>query len=133
MAQQGFGCMGMSAFYESAKTTTEEQAIVVFKHAVDSGVTLFNTATFYGPLNEPGFGANCRLLNKCIAAVDRSKIQIMCKVGMDTRAPVEKTGQQWIMKGEATSIAADVEYALQTMGLVPGHCRLLPRAAGREH
>ena len=40
--------MGFSAFYASARTTTEEQAIEVFKHAVDRGVTLFNTATFYG-------------------------------------------------------------------------------------
>jgi aryl-alcohol dehydrogenase-like predicted oxidoreductase len=93
------------------------QAIALIKHAVDQGVTLFNTATFYGPLNEPGFGANLRLLNKCFAAVDRSKIQIMCKICMDTRAPVEKTGQQWIMRGDAASIAADVDYALKTLGV----------------
>ena len=78
---------------------------------------MFNTATFYGPLNEPGFGANLRLLNKCFAAVDRSKVQIMCKICMDTRAPVEKTGQQWIMRGDAASIAADVDYALKTLGV----------------
>jgi hypothetical protein len=107
----GFGCMGMSAFYGSAATTSEADAIAVFKHAVANGVKLFNTATFYGPLNEKGFGANLRLLKKCIQEVDRSKIQIMCKIGMDTRAPVEKTGTQWIMRGDAASIRADVEYA----------------------
>lgn len=50
------------------------QAIAVFKHAVDSGVSLFNTANFYGPLNLEGYGANLRLLKECVAAVDRSKV-----------------------------------------------------------
>ena len=44
----GFGCMGFSAFYASAKTCSEEQAMAVFKQAYDAGVTLFNTADFYG-------------------------------------------------------------------------------------
>ena len=75
-AEQGFGCMGFSAFYASAQTTTEEQALAVFKHAYDNGVTLFNSATFYGPLNEQGFGANLRLIRKCLEqpGIDRSKI-----------------------------------------------------------
>jgi aryl-alcohol dehydrogenase-like predicted oxidoreductase len=49
------------------------------------GVTLFNSATFYGPLNEVGFGANLRLLKTAIADLDRSKIQLMVKICMDTR------------------------------------------------
>ena len=57
---QGFGCMGMSAFYASAKSVSEEDAIAVFREAVNSGVTLFNTADFYGPLNSEGFGHNLR-------------------------------------------------------------------------
>jgi aryl-alcohol dehydrogenase-like predicted oxidoreductase len=80
--EQGFGCMGWSAFY---KTCSDEEAVAVFQAAVSSGVTLFNTATFYGPLNEPGFGTNLRVLKKCLATVDRSKVQIMCKICMDTR------------------------------------------------
>ena len=96
MAQQGFGCMGMSAFYSSARKLSEEDAIRVFHHAVEQGVTLFNTATFYGPLTEPGFGANLRLIKKCLAGVDRSKIQLMVKVGMDTRAPVDQPGENGI-------------------------------------
>ena len=50
MPQQGFGCMGFSAFYASSKNTTEEQAISVFHKAVEKGVTLFNSSTFYGSL-----------------------------------------------------------------------------------
>lgn len=93
--------MGFSAFYSSAKNTTEEQAIEVFKHAISKGVTLFNTATFYGPLNVEGFGANLRLLNKCLASgVDRSKIQLMVKIGMDTKADMDKTATRWFLSGK---------------------------------
>jgi len=79
--------MGFSAFYESAAKCSEEQAVSVFKQAVDSGVTLFNTADFYGPLDAQGYGANLRLLSKCLQApgVDRSQLQIMMKIGIDTR------------------------------------------------
>jgi aryl-alcohol dehydrogenase-like predicted oxidoreductase len=76
--------MGMSAFY--TQTSTEEQNIAVFHAAVNSGVTLFNTATFYGPLTEEGYGSNLRLIRKCLEGVDRSKIQLMVKVAMDTRS-----------------------------------------------
>jgi hypothetical protein len=83
MANQGFGCMGFSVFY--GKKSSPEQAKSVIHHATESGVTLFNSATFYGELNEVGFGANVRLLKSCIEGLDRSKIQLMVKVGMDTR------------------------------------------------
>ena len=88
--EQGFGCMGWSAFY---KTCSDEDAVAVFEAAVSNGVTLFNTATFYGPLNEPGFGTNLRVLKKCLATVDRSKIQIMCKICMDTRVILQFQGK----------------------------------------
>jgi aryl-alcohol dehydrogenase-like predicted oxidoreductase len=107
---------GFSAFYPSAKNTTEDQAIQVFHHAIEKGVTLFNSATFYGPLNEEGFGANLRLIRKCIEGIDRSKIQLMVKIAMDTRCPVEKTGTSWVLRGDAASIRADVDYALETLG-----------------
>ena len=63
VGKQGFGCMGMSAFYSSAKTTSEEDCIAVFHEAVAAGVTLFNSADFYGPLNADGFVHNLRYLN----------------------------------------------------------------------
>jgi aryl-alcohol dehydrogenase-like predicted oxidoreductase len=85
MKEQGYGCMGLSAFYSSAKTTSPEQARAVVLHALDSGVTIFNTATFYGPLNEEGFGANLRLLKYCFEGIERSNYQLMVKIGMDTR------------------------------------------------
>jgi hypothetical protein len=93
-----------------------------------------------------GFGANLRLLRKCLEGVDRSQVsyltnivragqgqanpqnivinpschphqvQLMVKIGMDTRAPVEAPGSQWIMRGDAASLRADVEFALEALG-----------------
>lgn len=85
MKSQGFGCMGLSAFYTSAKTVTPDSAKAVIHRAVQAGVTLFNSATFYGPLNEAGYGANLRLLRTALEGIDRSKIQLMVKICMDTR------------------------------------------------
>jgi hypothetical protein len=52
---------------------------------VESGVELLNSATFYGELNDNGFGANLRLLKTALEGIDRSKIKLMVKIGMDTR------------------------------------------------
>lgn len=102
--------MGFSAFYTSSSSVPEEQKIAVFREAVRQGVTLFNSATFYGPLNEEGFGSNLRLIRKCLEGIDRSSIRLMVKVGMDTRSGA------FVNLGTAESIRADVDYALQQLG-----------------
>lgn len=107
--------MGMSAFYTNR--SSEDNNVAVFHEAVAKGVTLFNSATFYGPLNEEGYGANLRLMKKCLEGIDRSKLTIMIKVAMDTRCPVEKTGTVWVNRGTEEGIREDVEYALRTAGL----------------
>ena len=65
--------------------------------ANQKGATIINSANFYGALNEIGYGENLRLLCKVISnpAYDATKTKLMVKIGMDTRAPVEKTGTQW--------------------------------------
>lgn len=40
----------------------------------------------------------------------------MVKIGMDTRAPVDKPGTKWEMKGDAASLVADVDFALESLG-----------------
>lgn len=77
--------MGFSAFYASARQTTPDQAKAVIQHAVESGVVLLNSATFYGELNERGYGANLRLLRNSLEGLDRSSYKLMVKIGMDTR------------------------------------------------
>eukprot|EP01038_Epipyxis_sp_PR26KG_P007831 gene7831-10637_t len=113
---QGYGCMGLSAFYTGAKDVTVEKAKNVVQHAIHSGVTLFNTATFYGPLHVDGFGSNLRLIKACLEGTDRSKIQLMVKICMNTRAPVDKPGTMWQLQATAKGIREDVEYALSQLG-----------------
>ena len=111
--------MGLSAFYASASTCSEDDAKLLFKQALSRGVTLINTACFYGPLNVEGYGANLRLLKTCLnqPGIDRSKLQLMCKIGMDTRAPMEKTGSQWTLRADEEGLKADVDYALSQLGV----------------
>ncbi len=80
-------------------------------------MTVFNTASFYGPLNEEGFGANLRLIRKCLEGIDRSKIQLMVKVGMDTKAPMDRTGTRFVMSGTLENLRADVEFSLEQLGV----------------
>jgi len=119
MAQQGFGAMGLSAFYGSASTTSEDDKIAVVLRANQAGVKIINSAVFYGPLNVDGYGANLRLLNKVIhhPDYDATKTKVMVKIGMDTRAPAEKTGTMWKVMSSEEDIRADVDYALEQLGV----------------
>jgi len=106
MANQGFGCLGLSGAYASFVETTPEVTKAIVHHVVDKGiayschcltnltltippltlgVTLFNSSTHYGVLNEVGFGGNLRILGKAMEGLDRSKIQLMVKIGLDTK------------------------------------------------
>lgn len=73
----GYGCMGLSAFYSSAKQITELESISVIKRAFSLGITFFDTAEIYGPF------ANEILLGKAIADIPRSSLQIATKTGID--------------------------------------------------
>ena len=55
----GFGCMGLNFSYGTA--LTKEQGVAVIHHAVDRGVTFFDTAEVYGPFtNEEMVGEALR-------------------------------------------------------------------------
>lgn len=69
----GLGCMGLSHGYGGP--VSEEQASKVLLGALDSGVTLFDTAALYG------FGANESLLGR-ILAPHRSKFVLASKCGI---------------------------------------------------
>jgi aryl-alcohol dehydrogenase-like predicted oxidoreductase len=119
-AIQGFGCMGWSAFYPSAHTMTEDRALEIFKVSLAKGVTLFNSAVFYGPLTRQGYGANLRLLGKCMARCEapRESYQLMVKIGMDTRPPENSNapyGTTWNIMSSSSSLLADVDYALEQL------------------
>jgi aryl-alcohol dehydrogenase-like predicted oxidoreductase len=68
----GLGCMGMSEFY-GHRDDAESTATLL--HAVDQGITLFDTADIYGPhLNEV-------LVGKALAGV-RNRVVIATKFGI---------------------------------------------------
>jgi len=100
----------MSAFYSSAKEVSEKECVEIFQHAVQSGITLFNSADFYGPLNEEGFGHNLRLLKKCFETIDRSKIQLMVKIGANTRSG------QFVMEMAPDQLKKCMDYTLKELG-----------------
>jgi len=47
VSAQGLGCMGMSRCYGTEQT--QEEVTKLIHHAVDQGVTFFDTADMYGP------------------------------------------------------------------------------------
>ena len=68
----GFGCMGLSHAYGPA--TDRAEAIALLRHAVERGVTLFDTAEVYGPFT------NEDLVGEALAPL-RERVVIATKFG----------------------------------------------------
>ena len=68
----GLGCMGMSEFYGE---TDDAQSLATLEHALDAGVTLFDTADAYG------FGANEELLGRFLRG-KRERVTLATKFGL---------------------------------------------------
>jgi aryl-alcohol dehydrogenase-like predicted oxidoreductase len=68
----GFGCMGLSHAYGPAADRTE--AIALIRHAVERGVTLFDTAEVYGPFT------NEELVGEALAPL-REHVVVATKFG----------------------------------------------------
>jgi aryl-alcohol dehydrogenase-like predicted oxidoreductase len=68
----GLGCMGMSEFYGAPD---EAESIATIHHAIDRGVTLFDTADVYG------MGRNEELLGRAVAK-RRHEIMVATKFGI---------------------------------------------------
>ena len=74
VAAIGFGCMGLSFGYGPATDTGE--AVRLIRHAVDLGVTLFDTAEAYGPF------ANETVVGEALEPL-RDRVVIATKFGFD--------------------------------------------------
>jgi aryl-alcohol dehydrogenase-like predicted oxidoreductase len=72
VSAQGLGCMGMSEFYGTAD---EAEAVATIRLALDSGVTLLDTADMYGPFT------NERLVGGAIAD-RRDEVVLATKFGI---------------------------------------------------
>ncbi|XP_058201565.1 auxin-induced protein PCNT115-like [Rhododendron vialii] len=84
VSAQGLGCMGMSAFYGPPKP--DEDMIKLIHHAVDSGVTLFDTSDIYGP------HTNEILLGKALKGEIREKVELATKFGFTADGKMEVHG-----------------------------------------
>jgi aryl-alcohol dehydrogenase-like predicted oxidoreductase len=80
----GFGCMGLSHAYGPAADRTE--AIALIRHAVERGVTLFDTAEVYGPFT------NEELVGEALAPL-REHVVVATKFGWDITPEGQRTGK----------------------------------------
>ncbi|MGQ5719773.1 aldo/keto reductase [Pseudochrobactrum asaccharolyticum] len=98
----GLGCMGMSHAYGGQD---ESEAIRTLHHAVDIGVTLFDTAEVYGPFE------NEKLLGKALKP-HRDKVTIATKFGFKI-----EDGKTTGVNSHPDHIRAVAEASLQRLGI----------------
>lgn len=98
----GLGCMGMSHAYGGQD---ESEAIRTLHHAVDIGVTLFDTAEVYGPFE------NEKLLGKALKP-HRDKVTIATKFGFKI-----EDGKSTGVNSHPDHIRAVAEASLQRLGI----------------
>ena len=71
----GLGCMGMSDFYGSKSTRSDEESLATIESALESGITLLDTGDFYG------MGHNESLIAKALKGKKREQAFISVKFG----------------------------------------------------
>ncbi|XP_021724433.1 probable aldo-keto reductase 4 [Chenopodium quinoa] len=100
---QGLGCMGMSFSYGAPKP--EEDMINLIRHAVCSGITLFDTSDMYGP------HTNEILLGKALKEGWREKVELATKFG------INNVGPKMEIRGDPAYVRAACEGSLKRLGI----------------
>jgi len=103
VSAQGLGCMGMSEYYGAADWDT---SIATIGHAIDVGVTLFDTADQYGA------GHNEVLVGRGIAG-RRGEVQIATKFGIDRSSGDENR----VHRGDPPYVKRSCEASLLRLGV----------------
>jgi len=104
VAAMGLGCMGMSEFYGA---TDEKESIATIHRALDSGLTLLDTADVYGPyLNEELVGRAIR--------DRRDQVVLATKFGI-VRDPAQPNARG--VNGQPEYVRASCEASLQRLGI----------------
>lgn len=102
VSAQGLGCMGMSHGYGDSD---EAQSIATLNHALDLGVTLLDTADFYGA------GHNEELVGRAVAG-RRDEAVIATKFGFASRL-----GEPVVIRGDAAYVREACEASLRRLGV----------------
>ncbi|MFE7743404.1 aldo/keto reductase [Nocardia sp. NPDC057455] len=102
VSAQGLGCMGMSHAYGAAD---DAQSIATLHHALDLGVTLLDTADFYGA------GHNEELIGRAIAE-RRDEVVLATKFGFANRL-----GEPTHIRGDAAYVRQACEASLRRLGV----------------
>jgi aryl-alcohol dehydrogenase-like predicted oxidoreductase len=98
----GLGCMGMSMAY--GQPADKKEMITLMHKAVDSGVTLFDTAELYGPYT------NETLVGEALAPF-RGKVVIATKFG------IKMKGGQEVTDSRPEHIRQSIEGSLKRLGV----------------
>jgi len=105
----GLGCMRLS----TERDRDENAAIATIHAALDSGITIFDTARAYA-LDDTELGHNERLLARALASHPAgARARVVTKCGM------ARPGGAWRADGRARAIVADCEESLRGLGGKP--------------
>ncbi|GGT08657.1 aldo/keto reductase [Streptomyces tanashiensis] len=102
VSAQGLGCMGMSHGYGASD---DAQSIATLHHALDLGVTLLDTADFYGA------GHNEELIGRAVAG-RRDQVVLATKFGFANRL-----GEPVRVRGDAAYVRQACEASLRRLGV----------------
>ncbi|MEU3902501.1 aldo/keto reductase [Streptomyces goshikiensis] len=102
VSAQGLGCMGMSHGYGASD---DAQSIATLHHALDRGVTLLDTADFYGA------GHNEELIGRAVAG-RRDEVVLATKFGFANRL-----GEPTLVRGDAAYVRQACEASLRRLGV----------------
>ncbi|KAL5566258.1 hypothetical protein UlMin_029422 [Ulmus minor] len=104
VSKLGFGCMGLSGFYNAP--VPDGVGISIIKYAFNKGITFFDTSDVYG------VNANEILIGKALKGLPRDKVQLATKFGI-----VKMTPDKIIVKGTPEYVRSCCEASLKRLGV----------------
>ena len=103
----GLGCMGISQGY--LPLPTREEGIKLIRHAVELGVTFFDTAEIYGHYQ------NEEIVGEALKIYDRSKLVIATKFGWNLRPEENGLSKDVLLDSRPSTIRQALEGSLKRL------------------